>query len=575
MIRFITAWFIALGLQACSVQQAPVHEVSAQLSSSSVAEQQLVDNLNARYQSTVAECANGMPAYYCSGIILRTSTYNASYDFWTHSDAAESLGSVTFSFIRRDVGSNGAGLGSFSDQETALSDGIALGSGFIFSDQETALAQNKAPVVRCIYPFMAGTQNAGRPGFGCGFATTKSANQETDLSTCATLSTPAITAVLWLRNFISYGSNVRNQCSLSTLAANQFKASLEAHNGVDAAHTATRNELLIATWREETPAQLPIEAFFYNYNTASAMGGIVNAQALRHAYYLKTFQRLPIVRVNFSAGDKNIFSWNAEDQYDGWDVANEMNARYNGLTNDCNGQAAYYCNGVLVRVTDYGSSYHSWNPNPANQTDVSFSYLRHDIATPQLAFTGAREQGFVLREADYFSQPGIYPLTVSCSFAFDAATNNRTQAGCGEHPNFLVSSAPCDVQGITTVDGWYAHFMSQPLADYRRYSHQCGFKADRVNFALSIMARARAVSTENSQVNEIMVRRWPQNIPDQLPIEAFFYLYDQGQAPGLTGARFIQRDFYSQTGKFKPVISIALKSGGINIFSYHVSDQGS
>jgi hypothetical protein len=485
--------------------------------------------------------------------MLRTATYNSTYPFWTHSPPAATLGSVTFSYIRRDIGSNGTDLGS----------------GFIFSDQETALAQNKAPIVRCIYPFMAGTQSSGRPGFGCGFAAT-SARQEADLSTCATLATPAVTAPLWLENFRRFGSSVYKQCSLSSLVASQFKASLDAHNGVDAAHTVTRNELLIATWREDTPEQLPIEAFFYN----AATGGILNAQSLRHAYYLKTSQRLPIVRVNFAAADKNIFTWSAADQVDGWELADRLNARYNATSSDCNGQAAYYCNGVIARMRTYGAGFHSWNPNPSGQNDVSFTYLRKDLKFNHGPYMGQVEQGFIFKEAAAYGQQGIYPLVVQCSFPYDGATAERDRTGCGQNQYFPGTSQLCAEQGINSLAAWKAHFFSQPLA-VNRYRHQCGLGTDQASFALSLLARENPQAEMSWMAhNEILIGRWPQNIPQQLPIEAFIYIYDQSRALGLEGARYIQRDYYTQSRTTVPVISVAFKTGGDNIFSYHPSDQG-
>ncbi|MFK7700975.1 hypothetical protein [Pseudomonas caspiana] len=551
----IKPWMVigaALALLACSSGQMSTGDAPppAQIP---VSDQQLVDRLNERYQSTVESCAEGTPAYYCSGVILRTTTYSAAYPFWTHSPPATALGSVTFSYIRKDIGSNG----------------IDLASGFIFSDQNTSLAHGKAPTVRCIYPFIAGTQIAGRPGFGCGFAPA-GALQDTDVSTCATLATPAVTAALWLENFRRFGSDVFRQCSLSSVVASQFKASLEAHNGVDAAHTATRNELLIGTWREETPEQLPIEAFFYNAST----GGILNAQSLRHAYYLKTSQRVPIVRVSFSAADNNIFTWNSADQVDGWEVADRLNARYNDLSYECAGQAAYYCNGVLARMVGYGAGFHSWNPNPNGVADVSFSYLRKDLKFNHAVHVGYAEQGYIFKEASRYGRDGIYPLAVLCSFAYDGFTVERFDEGCGSNSNYP-GSGFCAVQGITTLAAWKDHFFSYPL-DASRYRHQCGFKTDPASFALSLAAR------ENPQAevagyahNEVLIDRWPQDIPAQLPIEAFIYVYDQSRAaPGLAGARYIQKDYYTESGKTAPVISVAFKTGGDNIFSYHPSDQG-
>ncbi|WP_158099121.1 hypothetical protein, partial [Pseudomonas caspiana] len=411
---------------------------------------------------------------------------------------------------------------------------------------------------------------AQRPGFGCGFAPT-SALRIDDQSTCATLATPAITAELWIENFRRFGSNIRSQCSLSTQVASQFQASLQAHNGVDAAHTATRNELLIATWPEETPEELPIEAFFYN----ASLGGLLNAQSLRHAYALKTSLRLPIVRVDFSVADRNIFSLREADQVDGWDVAAELNARYNDLTYECAGQAAYYCNGVLARMVGYGAGFHSWNPNPSSKTAVSFSFWRRDMKMTHAVYGGAAEQGFVFRQAEYYGTQGIYPLVLLCSFPYDGGTSIRADKGCGDTPGYFpVTSRPCSQQGINTVAAWSAHYFSQPVEGAKRFYHQCGFESDQEGFALSLLSRVDPqAELPSHQHNEVLIDTWPQN-SQALPIEAFIYIYDQSRMlAGLAGAQFIQKDYYRENRIAVPVVSVAFRTGGANIFSYHPSDQ--
>jgi hypothetical protein len=431
--------------------------------------------------------------------------------------------------------------------------------------------QGKAPVLRCIYPFLASTQSAGRPGFGCGFVPSRSSQAE-DHSTCATLAIPAVTAPLWLENYRRFGSDDRKQCSLSTQVASEFKASLEAHNGVDAAHTAARNELLIATWPEDTPEALPIEAFFYNL----APGELLNAQQLRHAYFLKTSLRLPIVRVDFTAPDKNIFTWRAEDQLDGWDVADGLNARFNDGSYDCGGQAAYYCSGVFLRMTGYGSSYHSWNPNPATSSAISFSFIRRDMKMTQAVYAGQIEQGYIFKAARHFEDSGVYPLKVLCSFPYDAGTVERTDKGCGENPlRFPEVSRQCKKQGINTVEAWHAHYTSQPIEHYARLYHQCGFDADREGFALSLKSRVNPeAEIATHRHNEVLIDRWPQDIPGELPIEAFAYVHDPSVSrQGLDGAKYMQADFYEQTGKVVPIVGLAFESGGPNLFVYSPDDQ--
>lgn len=186
---------------------------------------------------------------------------------------------------------------------------------------------------------------------------------------------------------------------------------------------------------------------------------------------------------------------------------------------------------------------------------------------------GQTEQGFIFKEGRIFGEQGVFPLVVMCSFAYDASSALRSEKGCGATPSFPEGSRPCAYQGITTLDEWRVHFFSVPSI-FDRYLHQCGFNSDQPSFTVSLMARENPdAELANVRHNEVIFDQWPQDIPAQLPIEAFVYIYDQNKALGLAGAQFIQRDYFSQTRKAIPVISIAFTTGGDNIFSYHPSDQ--
>lgn len=65
-----------------------------------------------------------------------------------------------------------------------------------------------------------------------------------DLANCAKLAVPATTATAWVTNFRKHGL----QCSLSTVVAAQFKASLEAHERIGSTWIAKPTEVLIQTW---------------------------------------------------------------------------------------------------------------------------------------------------------------------------------------------------------------------------------------------------------------------------------------------------------------------------------------
>ncbi|PMQ11203.1 hypothetical protein PseAD21_13485 [Pseudomonas sp. AD21] len=70
---------------------------------------------------------------------------------------------------------------------------------------------------------------------------------------------------------------------------------------------------------------------------------------------------------------------------------------------------------------------------------------------------------------------------------------------------------------------------------------------------------------------ELILATWPQNIPKELPIQAFFYLDG-----GLAGAQFDQNDFFNSTGgKVVPIIKINLPraANADAQFIYNQADQ--
>ncbi|MGY4525526.1 hypothetical protein [Pseudomonas sp. TE21394] len=510
--------------------------------------------LNARFNNTAQRCSDDAPAYECSGVLIRRSIYRPSFDFWKHSTAAQALGSVTFSFLRVDANTN-------------LSDP----SGFIFMDATTARQEGKVwPGMRCIYPFIAGTQNAGRPLNGCGFANSEAT--QADQSTCATLVDPAVTPEKWLANFARFGSNPVNQCSLSTQDYNQFMTSLAVRRTLSNQASTLLNEVLVPTWDVNKPEQLPIEAFFYN--TAVA-GSLVNAQALRHAYRVKTGLSLPIVRLDFAAQAHERFSQLPQDQEDGWQVAERLNARFNDTARQCNnGQAPVYCSGVLVRGTNYSPTFHAWNPNPnTNPTDaVSFSYMRADITTMWLP----RQQGLLFSSLDYAADAGLEVLRPLCIYMADANTWHRTTQGCGATSYYPNDSGPCASMGINNLDALGNHFRSVPETPTGlRLSHQCSLAIQPASFMLAIEGRANLIGEEmkpNYGYNEIMLYAWEQNIPNRLPIDALFYTASGGAA-ALNEAKGIQQDLFRNSASLvKPIVRIETGATGAT-FSYRREDQ--
>ncbi|WP_222833407.1 hypothetical protein [Pseudomonas sp. SC3(2021)] len=518
----------------------------------------LVADLNAKYQNNVAQCSNGTPAYYCSGVLLRAVDYSTAFKFWDYGSQATKLGSVAFTYIRSDVGS------------TALNGNRK--SGFILKDQTSALAVGKAVSLRCIFPFPTESLNE-RADHGCGFAP-KVAQADPDLANCAKLGGSPTTAAAWLKNFKEHDSLPKNQCSLSTVVATQFKASLEAHKLVDAAWTAKPTEVLVKVWDESKPEKLPVEAVFYE---ASAPAKLADAQKFQREYYLETSLYVPVVKINMAAANKQIFSFDAKDQRFGQLVAERLNSRYNSVSNNCNGKSAYYCSGVIVRTTGAKPSYHSWNPSPTaiNKKGVPFSYLRKDLGITTLAWGDLH--GFIFKDFATAERLGTYPINLLCSFPTDAGSWSRAgTGGCGAYNTYPANSRSCPEEGVDTVAKWITHYRSVPGSSYwsEKNKHQCGFISSVAQFALSLTVRG-SLETESERVhhNEVILSLWPQDIPKQLPLYAFFYLQHQSGGAGVTGAKYIQQDYFNMTGDVLPVIRVDLAPGTATVFSFHEGDQ--
>lgn len=528
-----------------------------QAASSSPA-QALVDDLNRHYQNTAAHCDHGNPAYYCSGVIVRAVEHSDAHLFWTHSPAATELRSVTFSYLRADLGITG----------------LTYQTGFIFSDQDTALAEHKAQKLRCIYPFMAGTQNTHRSQDGCGFANTApQPEQPDDQSNCHTLSVPAVTASAWLNNYRAHGNVGSNQCSLSTRVASEFAASLMAHEGVNDYHATVPNELLVATWNEDAPQNLPIVGFFYD---ARAPALYAQAQKLQGDYQRQTGRLLPVVRLNLAQADNNVFSL-PPSPVDGAAVAAELNRRFNTLDDSCAGNPAYYCNGVLTRIVNYSPDYKAWNPSPDSQAlgSVAFSYLRRDVNIAELYSDYPLAEGLIFKDLDTAARDGNYSMTLLCSFVTDADSRRRANNGCGANPAYPSDSGYCSTQNITTVDQWWAHYSSVAGGGpwTARNYHQCSFLGSSASaFAVSLHARERLPAAEAGYHNEVVLRVWPQDIAAQLPLQAIFYHVRGTRGVGLAGAQGIQRDYKNTTGEILPIVRITLEDPS-SPFRYQSSDQ--
>ena len=310
------------------------------------------------------------------------------------------------------------------------------------------------------------------------------------------------------------------------------------------------NEVRLGYWDASQPKQLPVQAIYYQPGLSDAL---LRAQRSQMAWFQATGQWLPVLR--YVAGDAPFGFDQREQLYNGYEVAKAINARYASKDTVCpDGRARYYCNGVWVRTVD-NDQYKAWNPVPTDFTQeqgVSFAYFAHDTAVTKTY----KAQGFVLFASGY---PVTTPILPMCVYPFDASTRlNR---------NVCNFRGRC---GALKAESWIASYSGQPYKS-------CAYGVDRDEFQLGAETRfkARAAGIGDTYGwNELMLRAWAQNIPAQLPLEAFIHsdaVYSG--ANGLVGARKFQRQFVAETGRYLPVLRLRPAAPGGALVVYLPEEQ--
>ncbi|KNX76842.1 halovibrin HvnA [Pseudomonas sp. 250J] len=246
---------------------------------------------------------------------------------------------------------------------------------------------------------------------------------------------------------------------------------------------------------------------------------------------------------------------------DGALVAARLNERYNYAPPDCgeDSKPAFLCSGVIFRATRYSPEYDSWNPSPNSVASggVSFSYLRKDAKFKNMV--PGQHNGFIFHPV--LNTPfGKQTFNILCYFPIDADTDQREKPGCGEHKDYPSVSRSCELQNIDAALAWHIHY----LATQMTRESQCGFniRDDRNEAAGPAFKQAMLVHNISGAIqdhlfqtaNEFRIATWPQNIPNELPIEAFFYV----DSTGLGNARKDRDNFQNKTGTRMPLIKMTL-----------------
>ncbi len=320
---------------------------------------QVAADLNTRYNDTREACTNNTPSYYCNGVTIR-GTENGSFDPWDPSPTAQRKGSLSFSHLKK--GSNVTLLLRNSgfillSQDEAIAQGTqqeylcsyphdawtdligrpAFGCGFqpkanqplidlFTSKPELAnlLKNNDAVVDRLRNnqdPTSALKKNPRlaqllkeTPIVGQLLGDNQRMVEQwgklpnlADMSTCAGVG--AATLATW-KVYTDRVPHPANQCSLSTQFAAQFDVSLKARQYPMPVMYSTWNELLIKVWPTGIPAQLPMQALYYQNAT-----GLPEARVYQQKYAAKTGGMwLPVIKFDMTQLNGNPFSYNPTDQ---------------------------------------------------------------------------------------------------------------------------------------------------------------------------------------------------------------------------------------------------------------------
>ncbi|MBD1587795.1 hypothetical protein [Pseudomonas typographi] len=490
----------------------------------------IAHRLNARYTDLQEGCANEMPAYTCTGVFARAISAGSLEYFWRPSQTAQALGAERYAFLRADLGIQH----------------LQYPQGFILSGQDNG----QAPVqVLCNYPLSLDL-TPSRASHGCGLldGTVPGAEQ---VSSCA--SEGVADAPSFMARYRQEQQDPRRQCSLNPRDGNGLAIEKGVRQLLQAGVAAQPNAWLVRNNTDSDVPVAPIQALYFDVAFAR-QGALTAAQRAQNSYFLATGNWLPILRMDVSQPATQRFDFELADQlYNGYAIASELNARYSDTRAECpDGTPGYNCNGIFLRGVQPTSAEHAWNPSAQNiQYDgISFNFLRQD-ANIKHTLTST---GFIF---DTPMAPAEYPVRYRCDYPVDVAS-----AGSRDRCTFQNT---CQALGVDSVQGWAARYGEAE-------DTSCSFNPSAKEFSLNIAIRSQLV-TDAYGYNEMILSAWPQNKPLDIPLQAWFYTHNAlGSVfdPVVSG-QFLQRDFVKQTGHFRPLLR--LRIGAAQPFSYDPQEQ--
>ena len=299
-----------LGIRNISAQALFLSAI-ALLSSSAMAGagEDVAAEMERYYKATVESCGGGkLPAYYCSGLMIRGTSTNPKYYTWNPSPDSIESGGVSFEYLRADT--------KFRDP------GVSKIKGFVFQPYSYLKpGMQRTPQVLCSFPIDSWTNK--RNDLGCG---DHSETAEVE-SSCEAKNIN--TAEQWVVDYLKVGANHKGQCGFRHVSARdgavgvaQFGASVRARTlllnesaNIKKDTLETQNELRLATWPDDSTS-LPIMAFFY-IEDAYRGSGLKFSQKDQKDWVVTTGHRYaPIIKIIYpnTVNDDAMFVFNPADQ---------------------------------------------------------------------------------------------------------------------------------------------------------------------------------------------------------------------------------------------------------------------
>ncbi|WP_049695701.1 hypothetical protein [Pseudomonas fulva] len=325
---------------------------------------------------------------------------------------------------------------------------------------------------------------------------------------------------------------------------NRFEA-LAQDKAYDVSSRPQPETVEVSNWDAQTPAKVAVQALYYRLDVP---GALWRGQRHQLSWYQATGEWLPLVR--YQPSDSLVFGFAQSEQLnEGYAVAARINARYVDTAPACPDRSARYnCNGVWVRGAGPGN-FRVWNNTPDSKLNnaVSFSFYAADT---QVVQSSNYTQGYILKAS---GAPAAQPITLRCMYPQNAATSRRN--------NPCSHQGVCRSLGITTATQWNNRYNGGR-------NGTCAFDADQAGFQLA--AEVRKLRSANDW-NEAVMNVWPDNVPADLPLEAFYY---RNTATAKDTARRYQREFNQDTaGGYLPVLALDTYAANGQLVEYRPEDQ--